>query len=94
MSVLGEQKLQKGSECKIHIHCKQCKNNLFVMDSLTAHVHLTLIKLIGCVTCMIDCYAEKHQLPSITSKHSHLIKCIMVLLVLQFNREIRIKKKH
>ena len=74
MSVLGEQQLQKGPVGKILIH--QCKKDNFCMDSLIAHMHSTLIKAIGCVTGMIEFYAEKQQLPSMTSKRSHLVKWV------------------
>ena len=45
--------MQKGSVCKIPIHCKQCKND-FCLDSLIAHMHSTLSKAIGCVTGLIE----------------------------------------
>ena len=38
--------------------------------------------------------AEKHQLSSMTSKRSHLGKRLMVLLVLQSNREIIYQRNH
>ena len=77
---------------KIHIHCKQCKNAIYVLISLIAHIHCTLIKAFGCVTGMIEFLCLKHQLPSMTSKRSNLGKHLMVLLVLQSNNEIRYKE--
>ena len=67
---------------------------IFCMDSLIAHMHRTLIKAIGCVADVIAFYTDKHQLTSMTSNRSHLVKCLMVLLVLQFNREIRYQRNH
>ena len=66
------------------------KKNIFLcfMDSLIAHMHRTFIKSIGCVTG-----AEKHQLTSMTSNRSHLFKRLMVLLMLQFTREMRYVSK-
>ena len=46
--------MQKGSVYKIHIHCKQWKNDNFCMDSLIANMHRMLIKAIGCVTGVIE----------------------------------------
>lgn len=43
------------------------------MDSLIAHMFRILIKAIGCVSGVIKLYAEKHQLLSMMSKHSHLV---------------------
>ena len=42
------------------------------------HMHTTLIKAIGCVTGLIKCYAEKHQLPSMTSKCCQMGKRLMI----------------
>ena len=61
MSFWGEQQLQKGPVCKIHIHCKQCKHENFCMDLLITYMHRTLIKAIGCVTGGIEFYVEKHS---------------------------------
>ena len=58
-------------------------NDNFCMHSFIVHTHL--IKAIGRMKVF---YAEKHQLSSMTSMHSHLVKRLLVLLVLQFNREI------
>ena len=66
------------------------------MDSLIAHMHRTLIKAIACLTGVMSftIMLKKHQLPSMTSKHSHLVKRLMVLLVLQSNRGIRYQRNH
>ena len=53
----------------------------FFMESLIAHMRSMLNKAIGCLTDVIGFYAEKHQLSSMTSKRSHLVKRPMVLLV-------------
>ena len=45
--------MQKGSVCKIHIHCKRSKM-IFCLDSLIAHMHSTLSNAIGCVTGVIE----------------------------------------
>ena len=92
MSVWREQQLQKGSVCKVHIHCKQCKNDNICMDSLIAHMHRTLIKAIGCMTGVKEFYAEKYQLQSMTSKRSHLVKRLMLLLVIQFKAKSHINQ--
>ena len=43
------------------------------------YMHSTLIKAIGYVTGLIyRCYAEKHQLPSMTSKCSQIGKRLMI----------------
>ena len=64
------------------------------MTFFVTHMHRTLIKAIGCLTGVMNFFAEKHQLPSMTSKRSHLVKRLMVLLVLQFNREIKYQRNH
>ena len=46
--------MQKGPACKIHIHRKQCKNEILRLDSLIAHMHSMLSKAIGCVTGLIE----------------------------------------
>ena len=61
------------------------------MDSLIAYMHRRLIKSIGCVKGVIELFMlkKKHQLSSMTSNDSHLVKHLMVLLVVQLNREVR-----
>ena len=86
MSVWGEQQLQEGSVCKIHIYCKQCKNDNFRVDS----IYRTLIKAIGCVTGVVEVLCLKTS----AVQRSHLVKRLMVLLVLHFNREIRYQRNH
>ena len=49
------------------------------MVSCISNMHPTLIKAIGCVTGLIKKnYAEKHQLPSMTSKCSQTGKRLMI----------------
>ena len=40
-------------------------------------MHSALIKAIGCMSGVIESYAEKHQLPSMTSKCSQAGKRLM-----------------
>ena len=45
---------------------------------------------------LCECYAEKHQLPSMTSKCSRMCKRLMIydLLVIQFKRESENQRNH
>ena len=59
------------------------------MASLISQMHITFIKAIGCVAGVIKLYAEKNPLPSMLSKHSHLVKPLNGLLLLQFQWRLR-----
>ena len=58
------------------------KNNnnhvVFCMVLCISHMHPMLTKAIGCVTVVIEFYAEKYQLPSMTSKCSKTGKRLMI----------------
>ena len=58
----------------------------FSIASFASNMHSSLIKAIGCVTGVIEVYAEKHQLSSMTSKRRRSVKRLNVYWWLKFNK--------
>ena len=64
----------------------------FWYGQVYSHMHLTLIKAVGCVKGVMEFYAEKHQLPSMTSTRCEMGKRLMIYWCFSSTENRRIKE--